>query len=121
MCDPLEKNLLFLHGMLRILRKNLRLPHEDTLGVLGSLGKNLLLSHLGLFKYAWVHRGRIFCLLHGDDVLDMLDPLGEESYVSLLGIRFLNLCDLLEMVLGCTRFIGGIVFYFLYCSLGGPW
>ena len=107
--------------MLRILRKNLLLPHKDTLGVLGSLGKNLILPHLGLFKYAWVHRRRIFCLLHGDDVLDMLDPLGEESFVSLLGIMFLNLCDLLEMILGCTCFIGGRVFYFLYCSLGVPW
>ena len=51
----------------------------------------------------------------------MYDPLGknlllpswyvkdfkEESSASLLGIVFLNLCDLSEMVLGCTCFIGG--------------
>ena len=39
--------------------------------------KNLLLPHWGLFKYAWAHQGRIFCLLYGGDVLDMLDPLGK--------------------------------------------
>ena len=50
---------------------------RDTLGVLDPLGKNLLNPHYGLFKYAWVHRGRIFCVLRRDDVLNMLDPLGK--------------------------------------------
>ena len=49
---------------------------DDVLDMLDPLGKNLLLPHWGLFKYAWVHQGRIFCFLHGDDVLDMLDLLG---------------------------------------------
>ena len=30
--------------------------------------KNVLLPYQGLFKYAWSHRGIIFCLLHGDDI-----------------------------------------------------
>ena len=51
------------------------------MGVLGPLGKNLLLPHLRLFKYAWVHWGRIFCLLNGDDVLDMLDPLEKKLLI----------------------------------------
>ena len=58
----------------------------DTLGVLDSLRKNLLLPSWGLFKYALVYQGKIFCLLYEDDVLDIAWSTREESSASLLGI-----------------------------------
>ena len=33
-----------------------------------TLGKNLLIPHWGLFKCSWANQGRIFCLLHRDDI-----------------------------------------------------
>ena len=111
----------FLNAMLRTLRKNLLLPYQ------------------GCFQVYLIYWGRIFCFLTGD-CLSMLGSIGEESSTStmgmmskiclirqgrifcfLTGIVFLTLCDLPEMVLGCTCLIeGGRVFYFLYYSLGNP-
>ena len=110
----------FLHGMLRTLRKNLLLPHWGYFRCTWSIVEESFASTLGIV---------LLCL--GPSRKNLLPlPWGwcsrytgstvEESSASLLGIIFLSLCDLLEMVLGCTCFIGGRVFCFLYCLLGGP-
>ena len=74
-----------------LLRKNLLLPcwgyFRCTWSTGDTLGKNLLLLHWRFLKYAWVHWGRIFCLLHGDDVW-CIWSIGEESSASLLGMMF---------------------------------
>ena len=114
----------------------------DTLGVLESLGKALLLPHRRYFRCTWFigdtlgknllpppwgwclmclnHWGRVFYFFTEDGVLDALVPLGKNLLLPYLGIVFLILYDLLEIVLEYTCFIGGRVFYFLYHSLGSP-
>ena len=83
MCDPLGKNLLLPSWYVEDFKEE---SSASSLGmllcVLDLLGKNILLLHWRLFKYAEVYQGRIFCLIHRDDVLDMLDPLGKNILLS---------------------------------------
>ena len=83
MCDPLGKNLLLPSWFAEDFEEeasSLEIFFFFFLGVLDSLGKifyfltgntlgkNLLIPHWGLFKCSWANQGRIFCLLHRDDI-----------------------------------------------------
>ena len=124
-----ERIFCFLHGMLKTFK-------EESPA-----------SSLAILQVYLVHWGRIFHFLTRNCLI-MLGSIGEESstpfmgmmfqiclihqeiiFCFVTGIVFLSLCDLLEMVLGCTYFIGGryfcyffsffeiFIFYFLFFTV----
>ena len=101
-----EKSSTFLLGMM--------------LDVFWSIGEESSTSSIRIVCLMCLnHWGRVFCFPTKDNVLDVLDLLGNNSCF-LTEDNVLDVLDPLGMVSRCICFIGWRVFYFLYRSLGSP-